>query len=123
TNTWTDWAATSPFIVNAQPAVPVYREPLNIAVSQYPVLSAECTDPNDAEETLIPEFAIRLQGDPGDGLVVPFSRLYRQDDRWKARTTATEFPAYDAYEWRGPASGPAGVVRSSSPVLPLTSGP
>jgi hypothetical protein len=115
TGLWSGWAWTSVFAVNSAPGAPSDLQPAHGTVTQIPpIVSAVLPDATNDTAVLTSEFAVRISGDTGSGVLVPSARRSFASGRHSAQLTTTELTSKAIWEWRVRATDPWGLVGSWS---------
>lgn len=96
---WSDWSARRTFKTNAAPSVPSGLAPTNgIAISSYPMLTANFSDADDTVATGLQGF-VRIKDNAGTVLFTRAMTYNPSTSWWEYQTTGTDLASYAAYKW------------------------
>lgn len=95
---WSEWSAKRTFFTNGRPSTPTNLRPVSgTAVSDYPTLTVQTTDP-DGDALTVTAYLTEDDGTPIDDLAMTYdATLYGGAGGYKVLLTSSELATYDDY--------------------------
>lgn len=97
---WSEWADSPPFVINAAPTITSATPAAGYTTAQRPLLEVEVSDPTDTPASLNVTFTVEGVEHPG---------AYRAPNRYTYQVTASDVPGYAAIDWSAEASDQWGL--------------